>query len=471
MKTNLLIAAALMLSTLQLSAQSTKRSNFSSHLKPQARQILATQQKATVAKPTGGGTERLMASSYYNNEGPALLAVMDSTYFTYSGSRTSLLSNLNPGSYNDYFDPSEMLYPMELYPANFNYLQYDSAYNYGLSVSILPLKRINTKQYDDQDRVTNFTSQQVGSSGFASRYLLSYNGDMQTPDSVWFQADTSSDLSGMYQTIITLGITYDGSDRRIADTLYYETGNYMAITYQYTPEGLLASTTTYNSSDGVTYEQHARSTYTYDELGRLILDFEEYNYGSGLENDYLDSFTYSGSSMLYTWEKGAYWFEGAWQPDYQMEATLMSFEAYNEVIVSYFDGTAFAPDAKYKMTYNANQHLLSQIIYYAVDGTFDSSPDEAYYYYYEDIPTAVAHLEAPAGNLLYPNPAANFVFIAGTGKIKVSVYNLSGQLVIQQSGVAQNGGLQLNVASLPAGTYVADVQTEKGHSKVKFVKQ
>ncbi|KAA1246620.1 T9SS type A sorting domain-containing protein [Aquimarina sp. RZ0] len=70
---------------------------------------------------------------------------------------------------------------------------------------------------------------------------------------------------------------------------------------------------------------------------------------------------------------------------------------------------------------------------------------------------------------LYPNPVKETLKISTTSKVKsLTLYSLMGQELAQQTKVTE----EMNVASIPKGTYFIDVQTVDGNSEVvKFIKE
>ncbi len=68
---------------------------------------------------------------------------------------------------------------------------------------------------------------------------------------------------------------------------------------------------------------------------------------------------------------------------------------------------------------------------------------------------------------LYPNPAVDRLEIAGIGEAKlVDVYGIDGK-----NHKAQMFNNSVDISALAAGTYILSVETEKGISKAKFIKQ
>jgi hypothetical protein len=74
---------------------------------------------------------------------------------------------------------------------------------------------------------------------------------------------------------------------------------------------------------------------------------------------------------------------------------------------------------------------------------------------------------------LAPNPATQTVWLSFsqpiTGSAQVRMYNIAGQLLLEQVMVNGQERLQMEVASLPKGIYVVQVETESGVGVRKLV--
>jgi hypothetical protein len=73
---------------------------------------------------------------------------------------------------------------------------------------------------------------------------------------------------------------------------------------------------------------------------------------------------------------------------------------------------------------------------------------------------------------MYPNPSKEILTIKSGFEIvmkSISIYNVLGQLVL----VVPNAGEEMNidVSKLNNGTYVVKINSDKGMSSTKFVKQ
>ena len=69
---------------------------------------------------------------------------------------------------------------------------------------------------------------------------------------------------------------------------------------------------------------------------------------------------------------------------------------------------------------------------------------------------------------LYPVPAREEVTVSAEGLQQVTVYHLTGQVVLRQA--ASSHQVTLSIANLPQGTYFVEIQTEKGNLTEKLLK-
>lgn len=88
--------------------------------------------------------------------------------------------------------------------------------------------------------------------------------------------------------------------------------------------------------------------------------------------------------------------------------------------------------------------------------------------------TSLDELAAGAFNL-YPNPAENMLniefFVAEKTSVEVAVYTTAGQLVLSENNLFSAGvnKLQTDISALPAGVYVAQLQSNAGKEQKRFV--
>ncbi|HEY0091657.1 MAG TPA: T9SS type A sorting domain-containing protein, partial [Flavobacterium sp.] len=74
--------------------------------------------------------------------------------------------------------------------------------------------------------------------------------------------------------------------------------------------------------------------------------------------------------------------------------------------------------------------------------------------------------------MLYPNPAVDVLHVKGSGSIEVksvSLYNTMGQLLMVISGTTADS--TINVSTLKTGTYFLKINSTKGSTVSKFIKE
>lgn len=69
---------------------------------------------------------------------------------------------------------------------------------------------------------------------------------------------------------------------------------------------------------------------------------------------------------------------------------------------------------------------------------------------------------------VYPNPAADNVFVKTEGQNHIEIYNLMGQCVMEKD--LQNGGENISIANLPKGSYFIRINGDKENATIKFIK-
>ena len=80
--------------------------------------------------------------------------------------------------------------------------------------------------------------------------------------------------------------------------------------------------------------------------------------------------------------------------------------------------------------------------------------------------TDIADSEFISGVSVYPNPTTDILNIAGIdGNCQVTIYTLTGQVVIRESGST------INVSELNSGIYLINIEDERQSTLLKFVKQ
>ena len=112
----------------------------------------------------------------------------------------------------------------------------------------------------------------------------------------------------------------------------------------------------------------------------------------------------------------------------------------------------------------AGEHAITRVedanIFY-MKTSYKNDPDNP------DDPTLGSDQNFESGKLvLYPNPAANKIFISSENIQKVEIYNLLGMLI-----KSVNNSTEIDIVDLTAGTYIFKVTTDQGTSINKIIKQ
>jgi hypothetical protein len=85
-------------------------------------------------------------------------------------------------------------------------------------------------------------------------------------------------------------------------------------------------------------------------------------------------------------------------------------------------------------------------------------------------PTSIGSVGTSA-NSIFPNPATDVVTVCNANAISgISVYSVTGAIVLSKAISGQNS-VTLNVATLPAGTYIVRVATSAGITTQRFIKK
>lgn len=146
------------------------------------------------------------------------------------------------------------------------------------------------------------------------------------------------------------------------------------------------------------------------------------------------------------------------------DTQLKSFEvAMSKVQMPYYGG-------KYEFFDVDLSKYAGQKIYIAVHHTVTSGLaaffDDFTFEHFEDVSGGVEALGVKTGVSIYPNPAVDVVTVSGAESADVVIANLSGAVVLSQTGVKT-----VNVSDLSAGVYVMTVRTESGVFTTKLLKK
>jgi hypothetical protein len=452
--------------------------SLSLQLRPEVRGIIQNQIRAknkTAQKTTN--TELLVGSSV---SFPGI-GLLDSIIYKYSANRGSNVTNDDINSYYDDYDkflPISHLNPMHHWDVS--YLLYDTmqwvSYNQWGGMHSYD---ITGRYYDAWNNIIKEDTRAYDSIGNLKRHSymdLTFDANNNLTNGVTYE-DTSSTLSGIFGLKESLVALYTANKRILDTTVYYFGYPAYYTVYTYNTAGELATSLTQIlvPTTGI-WENNSRATYNYDAVGRLATAKIENWITGAWELMVTDSFGYTGSSAMYTFHEGLGYLGNAVSSGSRLVYTLTSFNAVDSAYEYYLDeGNWKFPSFK-KATYNANEHLAS-LTTYSFDmntGTWNTTPYRVDRFYY-DFPQGMneIHKNEAALATLYPNPATGEFTIKlfhRSKQVQINIYNSFGQLIQQQSRVASQS-VQINLGTLPAGNYVAQVMMNGQSQNLKFVKQ
>lgn len=448
--------------------------------------ILNGQLPRAAQRPTAGDPVCLVGYALY-----VAGALRDSFRYVYSGGRGTGPQPADITYDHGFFWPQAPVRPSELGNTAHDYMPYDSMYcYYADSSGALSEYMRYMKSYNSSNLMTKLITQDFTAAFNSYKYEVSYD-EADRLMQVLSSLDFSDDLTGDYHPHLNMYFGYDVAGTRVLDSVAgpaFEDAHYNNY-YYYNTDGLPDSMIQMHASGaGDPYFNHMRYNYSYDSLQRLVKAQRQlWLSGTGWLTMTEQHLSYSGTAKLPTYRLilDAGNLEEPLLSYSLYEATLLPGGLLYDTVFVKLDlsGTGVLENfAFYKNHYTADDVLIAQHAYFwSSEGTtlmsgsaegYSNSPNETRHYTYTGIaPTAVAEIQQRSAIRVYPNPATNYLTIEGAITARVYVFNLSGQLVLQQSGTAQNGKLQIDISNLPAGSYLADLLTESGSSKVKFIKQ
>jgi hypothetical protein len=155
---------------------------------------------------------------------------------------------------------------------------------------------------------------------------------------------------------------------------------------------------------------------------------------------------------------------------YNSEGNLVGEEAIKTAIDNNQSKTLFFPDGFGKGVQGAS--YTASICTIDDEGTFIPIPPAEFNnisFTVNATPTSIGSVGTSV-NSIFPNPAADVVTIRNANAITgISVYSVTGALVLNKAMSGQSS-VTLNVASLPAGSYLVRVATSTGITTQRFIK-
>lgn len=397
-------------------------------------------------------TRRLIGYSYSING-----EVLDSARYAYSGNRGSY-HNTFPSSYFPYFNLAGI--PME------QNIKYDTLHKW-LGMSGGP-NYLGYVTYTYNNNVMPTESIDI-SRGTPFKYEGTYNTAnelIKTEVSDTFGSSTLTPKLHIY-------MSYDGQGRRISDSFFNSTSNFPEDkrTYHYDSNGNLDTFRMYTYFNNE-WQLSLQQTNIYDADGRKLFQLTENDEANGFLPSKRDSFAYSGNAVHPVYHVIERWNTSSnnWEPFEKLMHTLNSNEQPDTTTVYQHNGQWYAIERNVDQYDNHN--LLTQSNGYQSTGAgqFSTTPYDASYFYYEDIPQqSVAGTAQAKKAVIYPNPAKDVVNIATNNVRSMQIINITGQILFSSDNI--NNLTSVNIAAWPAGAYwVTTMDHNNTSSTASFVK-
>lgn len=424
-------------------------------LNPRAKAILEKQRTLAsyaVANKTTAPAMRLTASSYRLRD-----TVRDSSHYYYSNGRGSEITD--PSNYKDSYSPISY--------SDVQIIHCDSSISWGLwygSTGPLTLfsyssyvygkmKPIQIDHFDDMSQI---------------RFNISYTNDSVRNTAV------ESGLSGTSTSpYLTYYFNYNTSGNHIHDSVSNDINHTPFLTFNYTQDanGNLATYDAYGKTNtSTTLTKIGHEVYEYDSLNRLTSSTGQSFIIDSLQNDYKDTFIYSGKSPLYstayyyTWDN----VKNDWAPTIGYHNNYNN-NGFTDTSISLSFTSQWDTGQKYVYVYDATNRYCQNVYRYDYlgGGIYNLVAYDTQTYYFEQyIPSEVKNITPiNIGFNLYPNPTnGTITFEAATfDNGNITIINSMGQVVYRQASAALNKQT-IDIHQLPPGNYTLILQDSKGQN-------
>ncbi len=271
---------------------------------------------------------------------------------------------------------------------------------------------------------------------------------------------------GEYVRQLATWRTFDESDRVIEEVVsieFFEFPFFFRDYYTYDDEGRLTSIESFND-DGNEVLPAGLETYEYDgfvltAVNTMVSDgFGGYMQQDRFTYDYLPE-GLTDTVTTYRWDLE----KETWQEvrqedfDYDAENRLVTWTA------TYLDDEGNGQRDRQTYAYIQEEQYAVTTDWFWNDAFSTWAIDERTWYYYEDVLSAPSEPRpVPLDLNVWPNPTSGLVQLGleGTDHL-VSVYGLSGQLLRQVR--LPGSDLRIDLSALPAGVYQIMVRNSEGH--------
>lgn len=412
--------------------------------------------KTTAAK------ERVAAEANYSYTGSTWI-VQDSTKYMYDKDRSAE------------FNFSDMEY------SNYGYnegVKADSSVTYTFTGSGLELGSTTKASYNSSNNMTTFADANGSPLTNSSKYDYTYNSSGNIIKEVEYAWN-----SPVWDSVTRTTYVYNGQGKLTQSSVYDITmgEDQYKVDYTYNGNGdMIQMVFSVNIMSVV--QPVFRISNTYDANHNVVTTTAQ-QYGlSGWENSSLDSFAYNSGNSIYVYHDNRLWDSAtsSWQNS-ELETRTMNAQALpQKQTFSAWDSAsaAWVPYEDALWVYNGS-NLPAKAEYYSYTGTTpnNNADNKSYYYYEYYFDLGVSNIDKRQLIKVYPNPAANNVFVQldkpANATTNLSVVNSVGQVVHKQQIVTGSDMISISVDKLTAGNYFITITDLTGNaiSTASFVKQ
>lgn len=474
MKNTLFFAGAFMCSTCALGQNISpllKRvipSNQQAHFN-KIQQLVSRQNAHVAAQKPTGIKQRVIAQVGYED------GDIDSTAFTYSGSRGSRFdyNNMYDLRYKDYLpdlyyynDPSEGL-PTDMLADKISI--YDN-YNTG----ILEINNQYEGHYRSDNQLDTIFDNDYnqGEISFSEMYVRAYNSQGYLTDVYEYIYNSMTDSDYTIQLHQKLYYNQDYS-LVLSDTIWNATPNDMeheykrTTKYSYNNNHQLTEAFEYDYFSG-SFLPNEKTTITYNNGRVATVVISDPSLPGLMGLDSKDSFVYTAGVDYITG-----WYEEVWSMgDLDYASYILQYPGANglpDSLVSYSRmdvNDPYQKEGALFYTYNSYGNPEQQRIVFSDDFPLDSINVRFYYETYDD-GTDIEHFEKNADELqVYPNPFSREINIdwrlSALYQVEMKLFDNAGRLVSRQEMNLTTGNNTISVPELPAGVYLLQLQDLSG---------
>lgn len=220
-----------------------------------------------------------------------------------------------------------------------------------------------------------------------------------------------------------------------------------------------------------TWENESSRTFSWNLNNTLaVVLLQSWNFNTW-QNYYLYTYTYQGIYQTYAlYQK---WLNGAWK---NVDQLFTTYDATNRPVtlidqVPDAPGSVWMTDYQQNLTYCSGNCVESATaLFSSPSGTLHST-DSTRIFSCVALVTGIKALSAPGDHItLYPNPAANTLWLSSegtTGGLDISITDVLGNVVKQQNGISAQ--TTVDISDLRDGIYFATVSSQAFTSCKKLV--